>query len=329
MKSAAITALLLLASSVRADGVTVTKTADRVEFKIGSSLVTRYYTGEKWAKPFFFPLLAKGDVPTTRAWPVEGEPQETKDHVHQKSAWFCHGDVIPEGIELKGKVKGVDGVDFWAEVPNHGKIVCVEVGEPKGDTVSTRNEWRTSDGVKILDEVRVLTLKELGDARLLILEIELKATVCNLTFGDTKEGSMGVRVHDRLRVEGGAGRLENADGKFIASDTYKATKDTPIWGVKSAWCDYTGKVDGKEVGIALFDDPKNPFPSCWHARGYGLMAANPFGRDNSKFPAQKGNKDLVKLAKGDSLKLRYGILLHTGDSKTGKVAENFAAFAGK
>ena len=55
------------------------------------------------------------------------------------------------------------------------------------------------------------------------------------------------------------------------------------------------------------------------------MAANPFGRDKS-FPSQKGNTKLVELPKGEHLKLRYGVLIHTGDAKEGKVAEYFDKF---
>ena len=85
-------------------------------------------------------------------------------------------------------------------------------------------------------------------------------------------------------------------------------------------------VAGKEVGIAVFADPGNPIPTCWHSRGYGLMAANPFGRARSGFPAMKGKTELVKLAKGEHLKLRYGVLLHQGDVKEGKVADYYKEF---
>ncbi|HVS37137.1 MAG TPA: DUF6807 family protein, partial [Gemmataceae bacterium] len=90
--------------------------------------------------------------------------------------------------------------------------------------------------------------------------------------------------------------------------------------------DYAGPIDGKAVGIAILADPANPYPSYWHARGYGLMAANPFGRDKSGFPAVKGKTDLVKMAKGDHLKFRYGILLHDGDAKAAKTAECYERF---
>src|SRR5205823_4007724 len=154
------------------------------------------------AKPFFYPVNAPGAVPVTRAWPQErGKPGETTDHFHQKSAWFCHGDVIPEGVELKLKSadKRVHGVDFWAEGGNHGRIVCVEVGEPRQASAShalvpTRNEWRAADGTKVLDEERTIHLVALPAGRLIVLDVDLLAADHPVTFGDTKEGSMGVRV---------------------------------------------------------------------------------------------------------------------------------------
>ncbi|MDW8266666.1 MAG: PmoA family protein [Gemmataceae bacterium] len=296
---------------------------DQIEFRIGSELVGRYHIGPDVAKPYFWPLHGPGGIPVTRGWPmVKGLPNESTDHVHQKSLWFCHGDVIPEGIELKQTIKGVKGVDFWSEAPGHGRIVCTRVGEPRSDgrhaQVTTHNEWRTADGVKVLDETRTLHLYDLGAARLLVFDIDLHARVVPITFGDTKEGAMGLRVHDAIREVKGAGKLENAEGQV---------GEKQIWGRKSAWCDYSGPLDGKVVGVALLDDPRNPHPACWHSRGYGLMAANPFGRDASGFPGQKGNRELVRLAKGEHLKLRYGVLVHLGDAREGKVAEHYQRFA--
>ena len=88
-----------------------------------------------------------------------------------------------------------------------------------------------------------------------------------------------------------------------------------------------GMIEGKMVGLAILDHPSNRYRACWHCRAYGLMAANPFGRGRSGFPAMKGRTDLVKLAKGEHLRLRYGLLIHPGDAKEGKVAEYFQRFA--
>ena len=303
---------------------------DAIEFCDGDHVTGRYHTAPTLAKPYFWPLNSPSGTPITRAWPMEKDaPGEKTDHPHQKSAWFCHGDVIPEGIELKQKVKGVEGVDFWAETPGHGRIVCTNVGVPevkgKHGKVATKNEWLTADGVKILDETRVIHFHDLGKAQLLVLDIDLFASVCPITFGDTKEGSLGVRVRETLTEAAGKGVLTNADGHV--GEGKAGNKDMKgCWGVLSAWCDDSGPADDKTVGIALFADPNNAQPSCWHSRAYGLMAANPFGREKSGFPAQKGKKDLVKLAKGEHLKLRYGILLHDGDVSTGKVARMYEEF---
>lgn len=299
--------------------VTIKVEKGHIDFLAGKDLVARYHTRNDLAKPHFWPVNGPGGVAVTRDWPMlKGLPDESSDHIHQKSAWFCHGDVIPEGVELKKKIKGVDGADFWSEAPNHGRMECVQVSEPKLEknhgAVVTRNEWRTADGQKILDETRTIHLYNFGDTRLIVLDVDLAANDVPVVFGDTKEGSMGVRVNDSITEAKKKGRIENAEGKVGEKE---------CWGQISPWCDYSGQIDGKTVGIALLADPANPYPCCWHSRGYGLMAANPFGRTKAGFPAMKANTDLARLNKGKHLKLRFGILIHPGDAKEGKVADYF------
>jgi hypothetical protein len=302
------------------DAVTITVDGkNRIDFRCGNELAASYATDPAQPKPYFWPLYAPGKLVVTRSWPIEkqAEPGEKTDHPHHRSAWFCHGDVIPEGLELKQKIKGVAGVDFWSEARGHGVIVCTKIDQPEHGRVVTTNEWRTADGQKVLDETRTLQLINFGDARLFVIDSDLFASVFPITFGDTKEGSFGVRVRRSLAEEGGKGALTNADGKV---------HEREVWGRVSAWCDDSGPVGDKTAGIALFADPTNPIPTCWHSRGYGLMAANPFGREKSGFPDEKGKKDLVHLAKGDHLKMRYGMLLHTGNVVEGKVAEYYRKF---
>ena len=312
-----------------AEPVKAVKTPEAIVFLIGDQEFTRYQIGESVAKPYFYPLIAPNGAKVTRGWPMEkGLPDETTDHVHQKSAWFCHGDVIPEGLELKVKSsdKRVEGIDFWAETPNHGKIACVHVGEiqslsPNHLSVPTRNEWRAPDGTKILDETRTIHLLNLPSGRLIVLDIDLHASVCPIRFGDTKEGSMGVRVNDSIRES--KGKMPGV-GIMVSATGDRGEK--ALWGHEAAWIDYYGPIGGKTAGIAVFDTSKNPHPAAWHARGYGLLAANPFGRERSGFPARKARKDLVRLEKGEQLKLRYGMYIHDGDTKTGQVAEAYRQF---
>src|SRR5262249_22344992 len=98
-----LVALLGLVPAAHAQGgkVQIKKAKAALDFYMGEELVTRYLTGEDRPKPIFWPVNAPGGVPLTRSWPQEkAQPGEATDHPHQQSAWFCHGDIIPEGIEL-------------------------------------------------------------------------------------------------------------------------------------------------------------------------------------------------------------------------------------
>ena len=289
----------------------------KLDFKIGDKVVTTYNYGPTVAKPYFWPMVTIGENRVTRDWPMLPDSPEAKDHKHQKSAWFCHGDVIPEGIELKQKSKGVAGVDFWSEETNFGKIVCVKIGKIENNanssSVITMNEWRTSDGIKIMDETRSFTLELAGNGYLIKMNTSLVASVCPITFGDTKEGSFGIRIRDSVtEKEKKGGILTNAQGK-------KTEKE--IWGLESPWCDYSGPCDKGIAGVTIITDASNPLKTCWHSRGYGLMAANPFGREKSGFPDRKGNKNLVKLPKDGVLKLSFGLYVHDGNAEDAKVKE--------
>jgi Methane oxygenase PmoA len=297
---------------------------DHIDFLVGKGLMTRYHIKGDLPLPYFWPLNAPDGTPTTRAWPMDKDlPEKKKDHPHHHSAWFTHGDVIPEGMKFKSK-KGIEGVDFWTETKGTGgKLICTRVEPPKtspaGPTITTHNEWRLAEGDKVLDETRKITFCNFGKAYLLVLDIDLEASVCPITFADTKEGTMAIRIHSDIAVEQGlGGKMQNAEGKI---------NEKQIWGQKSAWCDYSGKIGNSVVGVAILDDPANPYPAYWHARDYGLMTANPFGRDkHAKFPAAKGNNTPVRLAKGERLHLRYGLLVHQGDAVDGKVGPLFQQF---
>ncbi|MFO0799799.1 MAG: PmoA family protein [Gemmataceae bacterium] len=333
---------LLAAPSAASAQPTAVQVADGVEFRVGAEVVAKYHTAPTVAKPFLWPVAAPGGTPVTRAWPVQTSATDaTTDHVHQKSVWFCHGDVIPEGLAIKTPAanKADKGVDFWSEAKDkdgrkrHGTIRCTKVTIPDakpGDpvVVVTWNVWLTADGEKILDEKRTITFRDTPEGRLFAFTCELTANDYPIVFGDTKEGSFGVRVHDELRTfdpKGlpASGTVTPSAGKVAATG---AKDNLALWGQPADWNDYSGTVNGKAVGLAVFAHPDNPTKSAWHTRAYGLMAANPFGRDHSGFPSQKGKTDLVRIEKGKALTYRFGAYAHVGDVKAGKVAEAYEAF---
>lgn len=269
-----------------------------------TQIIGRYEHSAKLTKPHMAGLWTSSGHRLTRGYPMEKDVAgESKDHPHHRGAWFCHGDVIADQWQPPVKIPHVEGVDFWSEGMGRGKIICVWRGQPrqwdKGIGIATKNEWRAPNEQVILLETRHLGLTLAMDGLFLVWEIELASPSGSVRFGDTKEGSLAVRVNDRFNEKNG-GMLRTATGEG----------EKAVWGQQTTWCDYQGFLDGQWVGLTIFDDPKNPTRACWHSRGYGLHAANPFGRHQSGFPARKDQKDVVELKEGDSLKLRYAMLLH-------------------
>jgi hypothetical protein len=94
------------------------------------------------------------------------------------------------------------------------------------------------------------------------------------------------------------------------------------------WIDDYGPVGGEVVGIAMFSHPDNfRHPTRWHARSYGLLAANPFGE--AEFPPDDSQpkQGAVTIAAGERLTLRYRVLFHRGDPKTAEIQQAFRSFA--
>jgi hypothetical protein len=154
--------------------------------------------------------------------------------------------------------------------------------------------------------------------RMFDFEITLRPSDGDLTFGDTKEGTMAVRLAETMRLQGkvGHGHIVNSEG----------IRDDQTWGKKADWCDYYGPVEGKIVGMAIFDHPENPrHPTWWHVRDYGLFAANPFGKHDFEKLPDKTAGNLVVPA-GKTITFRYRFYLHEGDAEQGGVAEKYREY---
>jgi hypothetical protein len=117
---------------------------------------------------------------------------------------------------------------------------------------------------------------------------------------------LGIRVATPLRVEAGDGSIPPGNGTIL--DAEGRHNDAEVGGNSADWCDYSGTLDDRQVGITIFCHPDNFRPSWFHARDYGFVAANAFGRAAFR----KGEPSKVVVERGDSLRLRYGVLLHAG-----------------
>jgi hypothetical protein len=287
--------------------LTVERGEDRLVIRVGDELFAEYrYLQDP--QPVIFPLNAPGGIPMTRSYPLAEAEGEAHDHPHHRSLWFAHGDV--------------NGVDFWSLAPGHGSIVhtgrLTEV-LPRGKTARIRLdfEWRDPEGTVLLKDRRTTLFGAEDDQRWIDFEVALTAVAEEVTFGDTKEGTFALRSNPELRLEGpvAKGRACNSEG----------IEGADVWGKRADWVHYQGPVGGEPVGFAIFDHPSNPrHPTWWHARAYGLVAANPFGvHDFEKKAAGTGD---LTLEQGETLTLRYRLWIHLGEKSPDEVAKAYAVY---
>jgi hypothetical protein len=296
---------LSLAASVSAATFTAEKTERGVTVKIDGQLFTEYLI-RSGVKPILWPIIGPTGKPMTRSWPMEKGTGEKTDHPHQRSLWFDHG--------------SVNGVSFWEETAKAGSIRHREFVEVRGGDdakIVTRNDWIAPAGAKLCEDGRTFRFHLDGDQRLIDFHVTVTASEAPLTFGDTKEGSFGLRVAESMTVDAKRG------GQIVTSE---GLTDKDAWGQPADWVDYHGPVAGEMVGIAILDYPQSfRFPNRWHVRPYGLFAVNPFGKKD--FEATSGGGGPYTLDKGKSLSLDYRVILHRGDEKSAHIAEAFAAYA--
>lgn len=304
--AASLFVVIAIVRSAASADIAVEKTDSGVVVKVGDQPFTTYVFQSK-VKPILWPIIGPTGKEMTRAWPMrEGNPDEKTDHPHQRSFWFTHGEV--------------NGIDFWAETAKvQGRIEHKELVKAEGGrvgTIVTRNDWVGPDGGKVLTDERTLRLGADDATRWIDFDITLTAAADEVDFGDTKEGSFGLRIAESMRTDRKMG------GKIITSE---GLVDDKAWGQPASWVDYHGPVQGQTLGIAILNHPSSfRYPTGWHVRTYGLFAANPFGAGD--FRGEKVESS-YKLKKGELLTLRYRVIFHKGDEQEGKIAEAFAKYA--
>ena len=298
-------ALFSTASEARSADISVVASAEGATVKLDGQLFTEYRTFSGH-EPILWPVLGPGGKETTRAWPMRKDIGATHDHPHQRSLWFTHGKV--------------NGIDFWSEGEKTGKIRHRDFAElhsgPTGRIVA-HDDWIGPDGAKVCEDRRTLVFHGDKDQRIIDFNVVVTASNGSLEFGDTKEGSFGLRIADSMRVESGkGGRIVNSEGQT----------DAKAWGQHAAWVDYEGPIDGDPLGIAILNHPTSyNYPTFWHVRTYGLFAANPFGRKD--FEGSSAHDGSLKIEPGHTLELRYRVIFHRGDEKSAHLSEAFVAYA--
>ncbi len=288
-------------------GVKITEGIGKLRVEINGELFTEYNFGDV-PKPYFYPVIGPTGENITRHWPMKEGENEEHDHPHQRSLWFAHGNV--------------NGQDFWSEEKGFGRIVhdkfLMIISGPEVGVIKSRNKWVAANGKVVCTDSRTHRFYNRPGCKMMDFEITIEASEGEVRFGDTKEGTMAIRVAETMRLKGkvGQGHIVNSEG----------LRDDATWGKRAAWCDYYGPVKSQIAGVAIFDHPQNlRHPTWWHVRDYGLFAANPFGIHFFEGKAE-GTGDIT-IAAGESLTLRYRFYFHKGNEKEADVAGRYREYA--
>ncbi len=309
--------------------------AHRVDVLIDGQPFTSYVWPDSVKKPVLYPLrTAKGTI-VTRGYPLDPRPGERVDHPHHVGLWFNYGDV--------------NGLDFWnnseaikpAERGKYGtirhtRIKRVQNGKTAGE-LEVEMEWLGPDGAPLLREETKFVFHGGTAGRAIDRITKLTALDRRVVFNDNKEGVIGMRVARQLEqpsdkpevftdASGKATAVPKLDntgvtGRYLSSEG--KTGDA-VWGTRGRWTMLTGKTAQEDVTLAMLDHPKNPgYPTYWHARGYGLFAANTLGQKVFSDGKQTLN---FTLEPGQSATFRYRVLILSGTATSDDLESQYRKF---
>jgi hypothetical protein len=292
--------------------------ARRVDISIDGQPFTSYIWPTTLKKPVLYPLrTAKGTI-VTRGFPLEQRPGERVDHPHHAGLWFNY--------------ESVNGIDFWnnsdaikpENAPKmgtilHRAVVSAKNGSDLGE-LDVETDWVNFDKKVLLHEQTHFVFRGGPGFRSVDRITTLRALDTKVDFKDEKDGLLGLRVVRALEIPSDkpevytdasghattVAKLDNTgvNGTYLTSE---GKKGDAAWGTRGRWCNLSGLVGDEPVTITILDHPANPgFPTYWHARGYGLFAANPLGQKIFSEGKQELN---FSLAPNASVTFRYRVLI--------------------
>ena len=282
-------ALVTGISEVQAAKLNAVKVGAKINVTVDGKFFTSYIFSSDEKYPFFYPVngpLSGGSVTSMR----NGE------YPHHSSLFF--------GCDQ------VDGGNYWQEGLERGRIISVnsEILKEGGDTVIISDEciWSRPGAISPIKDYRKITITSPSVAvRQIDFEISMEMLM-DVHIAKTNHSLFSVRMAADLSVKNG-GTMVNAEGARGEKDTF---------GKPSPWMDYSGKRGEVNEGLAVMQHPSNPgYPSPWFTRDYGFISPTPM------YWPQNGVETLFK--KGETLRLRYRVLVHGGTSEEAKVAELF------
>ena len=310
----------------------------QIDILYNNQLLTAYCYYDSSRKPVLFPVNTVDGVTVTRGYPFRMVPGERTDHPHHTGIWLNY--------------ESVNGLDFW----NNSTAIPVEKRDQYGTirhrkvlsktasgntaTLVTSSVWVRPDEKVLLNETTTFRFAVHGKDFIIDRKSVLTAADTTVLFKDVKDGMIAIRVARELELpskeassfvdeKGNVTKVppsgNGVTGMYYASNGLRGDS---VWSSKGPWVMLSGRKEGKEITISLIDHPSNVgYPTYWHARGYGLFAANPLGRK----VFSNGKEELnFSLKPGSSVAFQYRFVVHSGKRPSADEMNRWAAdFANK
>ena len=273
-------------------GVRAVKHASRIDVLINNNLFTSYIFSGEEKYPYFFPVNGPSNASVTS--------MRNANYPHHSSLFF--------GCDM------VNGGNYWQDVLERGQIISLraDILQAEGDKVVIENEciWTRPGAEAPIKDIRRITIsaqsKEIFQIDFdIVMEMLMDVTILR-----TNHSLFSGRMDPDLAVTNG-GTMVNAEGE---------TGEKGTFGKASAWIDYHGSRMGKTEGMAIMQHPSNKwYPAPWFTRDYGFFSPTPMYWPEN---LEKG----TSLKKGEQVKLRYRVLVHSGDHEQAGIAGQFERY---
>jgi hypothetical protein len=292
---------------------------NKVNVSIGGNPFTTFFYPDTLEKPVLYPIRAANGTVVTRGFPLNPQPGDPTDHPHHIGLWL--------------NFENVNGLDFWnnsfaipADRKNkYGWIKTdriLETSSGSKGVVSYHANWTNQANDVLLEETTRLEFSG-NDHQRIIDRITTLTANTEVKFTDAKDGFLGLRVAHALEIpskvekkytdDKGMVTTVKMNADNIANGNYltsEGKEGDSAWSTRAVWCKMYGKMGADSISIVIIDHPKNiNYPTFWHARGYGLFAANPLGE--KIFTNNKSEKNLT-LKKGESVTFKFRVVVDNG-----------------
>ncbi len=305
-----------------------------VDIYFGDDLFTSYIYPDNIMKPCLWPVVTSSGIEVTRKFPMKKAPGERCDHPHHVGMWLNYGDV--------------NGIDYWGHseatpperkafsgVIRHQQVVATKSAKGEG-VLTVKTNWDGGGKTQIKEEISFYFI-ERGNIRIIDWISTLTAAE-DIVFNDTKEGMFAIRVSRELELPskgtvtltdafGNPTEIKAVNNDLVSGDYLSSEGKTglEVWGTRAKWMKLYGNYKDEKVAVIIIDNKKNTgYPTYWHARGYGLFAANPLGQNVFSKGKEKMN---LSLKKGESVRFAYRTVICSGeisDAEINKLADEFS-----